>query len=169
MIYDSKLKRMKNVWQQFVGSHKTIIELWSGVLSFCKWCKMIQFYRNILTYSVVKDHQWLVLTMGIKVGKLIDILIHSNEQQCFGNQHISSTSTCLLSVYSTSLLHEIEAPAGIWVDAKPWLNESPSLTDKWYIKLSVSRGEKPGMSVTCYSRNSTCQSAIGRAKQDLKC
>lgn len=34
MIYDSKLKRMKNLWQQFVGSHKTIIELWSGVLSF---------------------------------------------------------------------------------------------------------------------------------------
>lgn len=54
----------------------------------------------------------------------------------------------------------------IWVDVMPWLNERPSLTDKWYIKLSVSRGEKPGMSVTCYSRNSTCQSAIGTAKQD---
>lgn len=30
LIYDSKLKRMKNLWQQFVASRKTIIELWSG-------------------------------------------------------------------------------------------------------------------------------------------
>lgn len=33
LIYDSKLKRMKNLWRQFVGSHKTIIELWSGISS----------------------------------------------------------------------------------------------------------------------------------------
>lgn len=138
----------------------------------CKWCKMIQCSRNIITPFIWKRSR---LTSCVNnVYQSWDInrqtsLMNSDEQQCFRNQHIATTSARLLSVYSTSLLHEIEAPVGIWVDAKPWLNESTSLTDKWYIKLSVSSGEKPGMSVTCYSRNSTCQSAIGRAKQDLKC
>lgn len=38
------------------------------------------------------------------------------------------------------LLHEIEAAPGIRADAEPWLNGSPSLTDKWHIKLSVRWG-----------------------------
>lgn len=103
-----------------------------------KWCKMTQHYRNIAAPLIEKTSA-VVLAVCINFGKVKTeryktcLLLHSLRD------HFSPT--CLLSVHSTSLVPEIEAPDGIWQDARPRLNESPSLTDKWYIKLSVSEEE----------------------------